>query len=42
MTRAAFGPRAGDVVGLTDHTDLFFTMIDALGIDRNAKQPVSA
>jgi alkaline phosphatase len=34
---AAFGPRAGDVVGLTDQTDLFFTMTDALGIDRTAK-----
>ena len=34
---AAFGPRAGNVVGLTDQTDLFFTMTDALGIDRNAK-----
>ncbi|WP_264069671.1 alkaline phosphatase [Mycolicibacterium komossense] len=34
---AAFGPRAGNVVGLTDQTDLFFTMTDALGIDRTAK-----
>jgi alkaline phosphatase len=34
---AAFGPRAGNVVGLTDQTDLFFTLTDALGIDRNAK-----
>jgi alkaline phosphatase len=34
---AAYGPRAGNVVGLTDQTDLFFTMTDALGIDRNAK-----
>jgi alkaline phosphatase len=34
---AAFGPRAGNVVGLTDQTDLFFTMTDALGIDRAAK-----
>ena len=33
---AAFGPRAADVVGLTDQTDLFFTMTDALGLDRNA------
>ncbi len=32
----AFGPRAADVVGLTDQTDLFFTMTDALGLDRNA------
>jgi alkaline phosphatase len=34
---AAYGPRAGNVVGLTDQTDLFFTMTDALGIDRTAK-----
>ena len=33
---AAFGPRAADVVGLTDQTDLFFTMTEALGLDRNA------
>ncbi|HEX5143861.1 MAG TPA: alkaline phosphatase [Mycobacterium sp.] len=32
----AFGPRAANVVGLTDQTDLFFTMTDALGIDRSA------
>jgi alkaline phosphatase len=31
---AAFGPRAGNVVGLADQPDLFFTMTDALGIDR--------
>ncbi len=31
---AAYGPRAANVVGLTDQTDLFFTMIDALGIKR--------
>lgn len=31
---AAFGPRAANVVGLTDQTDLFFTMTDALGLDR--------
>lgn len=29
---AAYGPYAGNVVGLTDQTDLFFTMRDALGI----------
>jgi len=29
---AAYGPRAANVVGLTDQTDLFFTMTDALGI----------
>jgi alkaline phosphatase len=33
---AAFGPRAANVVALTDQTDLFFTMTDALGIDRDA------
>ena len=32
---AAFGPRAANVVGLTDQTDLFFTMTDALGVDRS-------
>jgi len=31
---AAYGPRAANVVGLTDQTDLFFTMTDALGIKR--------
>ncbi|TQF66384.1 alkaline phosphatase [Rhodococcus spelaei] len=31
---AAFGPRAANVSGLTDQTDLFFTMTDALGLDR--------
>lgn len=31
---AAYGPRAADIVGLTDQTDLFFTMTDALGIKR--------
>lgn len=34
---AAFGPRAANVVGLTDQTDLFFTMTDTMGIDRTAK-----
>lgn len=29
---AAYGPYAGDIVGLTDQTDLFFTMKRALGI----------
>ena len=33
---AAYGPRAANVVALTDQTDLFFTMTDALGIDREA------
>jgi alkaline phosphatase len=32
---AAYGPRAANVVGLTDQTDLFFTMTDALGIKRS-------
>ncbi len=31
---AAYGPRAADVVGLTDQTDLFATMTDAMGIKR--------
>ena len=29
---AAFGPHAANVVGLTDQTDLFYTMRDALGL----------
>ena len=29
---AAYGPHAANVVGLTDQTDLFFTMKDALGL----------
>ncbi len=32
---AAYGPRAANVVGLNDQTDLFFTMTDALGINRS-------
>jgi alkaline phosphatase len=32
---AAFGPRAANVVALTDQSDLFFTMTDALGINRS-------
>jgi alkaline phosphatase len=31
---AAYGPHAANVVGLTDQSDLFFTMTDALGIKR--------
>ena len=31
---AAFGPRAANVVALTDQSDLFFTMTDALGLKR--------
>jgi alkaline phosphatase len=30
----AYGPRAANVVGLTDQTDLFFTVTDALGVKR--------
>lgn len=37
---AAYGPRAANVVGLSDQTDLFFTMSDALGLDRG-KQAVA-
>ncbi|CNE98010.1 alkaline phosphatase [Yersinia enterocolitica] len=29
---AAYGPHAANVVGLTDQTDLFFTMRDAMAI----------
>ena len=32
---AAFGPRAANVVALTDQSDLFITMTDALGIKRS-------
>ncbi|GAA4822908.1 alkaline phosphatase [Tomitella cavernea] len=32
---AAYGPGAANVVGLSDQTDLFFTMTDALGLDRD-------
>ncbi|MFI9509575.1 alkaline phosphatase [Nocardia sp. NPDC052566] len=34
---AAYGPRAANVVGLTDQTDMFFTISDALGLDRTKK-----
>lgn len=34
---AAYGPRAANVVGLTDQTDLFFTISDSLGLDRTKK-----
>ncbi|QIS15045.1 alkaline phosphatase [Nocardia arthritidis] len=34
---AAYGPRAANVVGLTDQTDMFFTITDALGLDRSKK-----
>lgn len=32
---AAYGPWAANVTGLTDQTDLFFTISDALGLDRS-------
>lgn len=38
---AAFGPGAANVTGLTDQTDLFFTVRDALGLDE-AKFDVNA
>lgn len=31
---AGYGPRAANIVGLTDQTDLFFTISDALGLGR--------
>ena len=31
---AAYGPRAANVVGITDQTDLFFTITDVLGVKR--------
>lgn len=34
---AAYGPGAANVVGLTDQTDLFFTMADALGLSRETE-----
>ncbi len=36
---AAYGPRAANVVGLTDQTDLFFTIRDALRLDPRAQGP---
>ena len=30
---AAYGPSAANVTGLTDQTDLFFTLRNAMGID---------
>jgi alkaline phosphatase len=32
---AAYGPRGANVVALTDQSDLFFTMTDALGLNRS-------
>ncbi|MGY4643820.1 alkaline phosphatase [Cellulomonas sp. URHB0016] len=39
---AAYGPRAANVVGLTDQTDLFFTIRDALRLDPDAPAPAPA
>ena len=39
---AAYGPWAGNVVGLTDQTDLFFTIRDALRLDPAAPSPAPA
>jgi len=36
---AAYGPRAANVVGLTDQTDLFFTIRDALKLNPDAPTP---
>ncbi|WP_426592464.1 alkaline phosphatase [Cellulomonas sp. McL0617] len=38
---AAYGPRAANVVGLTDQTDLFFTIRDALKLDPSAPSPAA-
>ena len=38
---AAYGPWAGNVVGLTDQTDLFFTIRDALRLDPAAPSPAA-
>lgn len=35
---AAYGPRAADVVGLIDQTDLFGTMTEALGLHRHGRR----
>src|SRR5699024_1753972 len=36
---AAYGPGAANVVGLTDQTDMHFTIADGLGLDRDAEIP---
>lgn len=36
---AAYGPGAANVVGLSDQSDTFFTMVDGLGLDVNAEVP---
>lgn len=38
---AATGPRAARALGLTDQTDLFFTIRDALGISEKTRQTVA-
>ncbi|RHA43715.1 alkaline phosphatase [Cellulomonas rhizosphaerae] len=38
---AAYGPRAANVVGLTDQTDLFFTIRDALRLDADKPSPAA-
>nr|WP_235518438.1 alkaline phosphatase [Cellulomonas sp. Leaf334] len=38
---AAYGPRAANVSGLTDQTDLFFTIRDALRLDPAAPSPAA-
>ena len=35
---AGYGPRAANVVGLTDQTDLFFTIADALRLPQTAEE----
>jgi alkaline phosphatase len=35
---AGYGPRAANVVGLTDQTDLFFTIADALRLPQTAQE----
>lgn len=35
---AAFGPNAANVAGLTDQTDLFFTISNALGLGQDSEQ----
>ncbi|MGO2038015.1 MAG: alkaline phosphatase [Brevibacterium sp.] len=36
---AAYGPGAANVVGLTDQTDMHYTIADGLGLDRDAEIP---
>lgn len=39
---AAYGPGAANVTGLTDQTDLFFTVTDTLNLDRHRGAPTTA